>query len=83
MKNVLKNWWFTALSVGLVILDSGFDVINPLLEMIKVPDVWVNYIKAAFLLYGIVSLKKALPTQNVDKLQAIVDNKKTLLKGEK
>lgn len=76
MKNVLKNWWFAILGVFLVILDSGFDVINPLLEMINMPDNWVNYVKAAFVLYGIIRLKKSLPTQNVEKLQAIINNKK-------
>lgn len=75
MKNVLKNWWFAVLGVVMVILDSGFDVVNPVLEMIGLPDKWVNLVKACFALYGIIRLKQSLPTQNVDKLQKIVDEK--------
>jgi len=77
--SVLKNWWFAILGVILVILDSGFDVVNPLLEAIGLPDKWVNILKALFALYGIVRLKQSLPTQNVDKLQKIVDDKQSIL----
>ena len=79
--NVLKNWWFAILGVIIIILDSGFDVVNPLLETIGLPDKWVNIVKACFALYAIIRLKKSLPTQNVEKLQQIVDDKSELVGG--
>lgn len=79
---VLKNWWFALLGALIVVLDSGFNVINPILEILKIPVEYIDYVKAAFALYSIYKLQISLPTQNVDKLQAIVDDKKILLKAK-
>lgn len=74
--NTLKNWWLQILTVLGLVLDLGFDAINPLILAIGVPDKWVIIIKVLFGLYIVLKSKIQLPTQNVDKLQEIVNNKK-------
>lgn len=74
--NTLKNWWLQILTVLGLVLDLGFDAINPLILAIGVPDKWVVIIKVLFGLYIVLKSKIQLPTQNVDKLQEIVNNKK-------
>jgi hypothetical protein len=78
MINKLKNWWFVLLTFALLILDQGFDVLNPFLIQINVPEKWIGAVKLVFGFYGVYKLKKSLPTQNVDKLQEIVNDKKNL-----
>lgn len=71
--NTLKNWWLQILTIAGLILDLGFDAINPLILAIGVPDKWVVLIKVLFGLYIVLKSKIQLPTQNVGRLQDKVD----------
>ena len=73
--NTLKNWWFASVGFALIILDQGFEVLNPFLNDIGLSEKWIGALKVAFGLYGVYKLKVSLPTQNVDKLKVIVDEK--------
>jgi len=68
MISTLKNWWFALIGFALVILDQGFEVLNPFLIEIGLPEKWIGFVKLAFGLYGVYRLKISLPTQNPDKL---------------
>lgn len=52
MKN-WKNWVLPALGTIALILDMGFDVINPLLLELEVPAKSIGVIKAFFGVYAI------------------------------
>lgn len=73
--STLKNWWFAILGFALIILDQGFQVLNPFLIEIGLSEKWIAIVKLLFGLYGVYKLKISLPTQNVDKLQDLVDKK--------
>lgn len=70
--NTLKNWWFAILGFALIILDQGFEVLNPFLVELGISEKWIGFLKLAFGLYGVYKLKIQLPTQNVDKLEALI-----------
>jgi len=72
MISTLKNWWFAFLGFALVILDQGFEVLNPFLIEIGLPEKWIGFVKLAFGLYGVYRLKISLPTQNPEKLDGII-----------
>ena len=72
----LKNWWFGILGFALIILDQGFEVLNPFLSELGLSPKLINMVKLLFGIYGVYKLKLSLPTQNVEKLQDIVDEKK-------
>lgn len=74
--STLKNWWFAIVGFALVILDQGFEVLNPFLSELGMSERWIGLLKVAFGLYGVYKLKTSLPTQNVDKLQDMVNEKK-------
>lgn len=74
MWNTLKNWWFAFLGMALVVLDQGFEVLNPFLIEIGLPEKWIGIVKLIFGLYAVYKLKISLPTQNVDKLDDIVQS---------
>ena len=74
--NTLKNWQFAIVGFALIILDQGFEVLNPFLVDLGLPEKWIGFLKLAFGLYGVYKLKIQLPTQNVEKLQDIVNEKK-------
>jgi hypothetical protein len=61
MKEQIKKYWLLLTGVLLVILDSGFDAINPILIDLSVSPKTVNYIKAGFLIYGLFRLKQSQP----------------------
>lgn len=65
----LKNWWFALLAMIVIILDNGFDVLNPFLVEIGLPDKYIGYAKVIFGLYGIYKTKKELPTLNYFRLR--------------
>ena len=75
MINKLKNWWFQIVGVIVIILDQGFEVINPLLVEMGLPSKYFGIIKLLFGFYMIYKSKKELPTQNIEKLQDIVEKK--------
>lgn len=50
---LLKKWGLAVLSFLLIILDQGFDVVNPLLLEIGIPEKWAGIIKAIFGFYAI------------------------------
>ena len=73
--STLKNWWLQIATVLLAVLDLGFDVINPLIAELGVPDKVITVLKVAFGIYALLKSKIQLPTQNMEKLQNIVDVK--------
>jgi len=75
MISKLKNWWFALLGMTLVILDQGFEVLNPFLIEMGLPEKWIGVIKLLFGLYGVYRLKISLPTKNPEKLQNLVTQK--------
>ena len=75
MKN-LKNWWLQILVVLGAIVELGFDVINPLLLEIGISDKTSNVLKLVFSIFVLLRTKLQLPTQNPEKLEAIVEAKK-------
>ena len=72
----LKNWWFALLGFALIILDQGFEVLNPFLSELGLSQKLIGIVKLLFGIYGVYKLKLQLPTQDADKLQNIVDEKK-------
>ena len=72
----LKNWWFALLGFALIILDQGFEVLNPFLSELGLSQKLIGIVKLLFGIYGVYKLKLQLPTQDADKLQDIVDEKK-------
>lgn len=74
--SILKNWWFAILGFALVILDQGFEVLNPFLIEIGLPEKWIGILKLLFGIYGVYKLKISLPTQNAEKLQEIANKQK-------
>jgi hypothetical protein len=68
MLNKLKNWWFVILSAIIALLDAGFDLINPALELLNLSDGTLNTIKFLFLIGTIIKTKLEAPTQNPQKL---------------
>ena len=70
----LKNWWFAILGFALIILDQGFEVLDPFLAEIGLPEKYIGILKVLFGLYGVYKLKLQLPTQNPHKLQHKVDS---------
>lgn len=73
--NTLKNWWLAIVGFALIILDQGFEVLNPFLSELGISEKWIGFLKVLFGIYGVYKLKVQLPTQNVEKLQNIVDEK--------
>jgi len=71
--NTLKNWWLQILAIAGLILDLGFDALNPLILAVGVPEKWIIIIKLLFGLAIMLKSKVQLPTQNADKLQDKVD----------
>ena len=69
----LKNWWFAILGFALIILDQGFEILNPFLSELGLSEKGIGIIKILFGLYGVYKLKLQLPTQNPAKLQEKVD----------
>lgn len=72
--NTLKNWWLQILAIAGLILDLGFDALNPLILAVGVPEKWIIIIKLLFGLAIMLKSKVQLPTQNADKLQDKVDS---------
>ena len=70
--NTLKNWWFAIVGFALIILDQGFEVLNPFLVEIGISEKWIGLLKVLFGLYGVYKLKVQLPTQNPEKLEALI-----------
>lgn len=70
--STLKNWWFAIVGFALIILDQGFEVLNPFLVELGISEKWIGFLKLAFGLYGVYKLKVQLPTQNADKLEALI-----------
>ena len=68
----LKNWWLQIIAIVLVILDLGFEVINPLLFEFGISEKWIGIIKVLFGIIAVVKTKLQMPTLNEDKLQSKV-----------
>ena len=70
----LKNWWLQILAIAGILLDLGFDALNPLILAVGIPEKWIIIIKILFGLAIMVKSKVQLPTQNADRLQNKVDS---------
>jgi hypothetical protein len=73
--NKIKNWGFYSLFVLGAILDLGFGEIQPLLSKIGVGDIGMDLIRIGMIILGALKLKLSLPTQNVEKLEKIIEDK--------
>lgn len=82
MLNKLKNWWFVIVTTIVALLDAGFDLINPALQLLNLSDDTLNIIKFVFLVAAIVKTKLETPTQNPEKLQNLVDKKVAAAEGD-
>ena len=72
----LKNWWFAIVGFALIILDQGFEILNPFLSEIGLSEKGIGIIKIVFGLYGVYKLKTSLPTQNPEKLESLIEKTK-------
>jgi len=72
----LKNWWFAILGFALIILDQGFEILNPFLSEVGLSEKGIGIVKIVFGLYGVYKLKTALPTQNPEKLESLIEKTK-------
>ena len=70
--STLKNWWLQILAVAGLILDLGFDALNPLILAVGVPEKGVIIIKIIFGLAIMLKSKVQLPTQNTEKLESLI-----------
>lgn len=61
MKERIKKYWFMLVGIAVLILDNGFDVINPILVNMSIPPAVINVIKIVFGLYAIIRLKQSQP----------------------
>jgi len=61
MKEQIKKYWFLLVSIAVLILDNGFDAINPILIDMSISPTVVDYIKIGFGLYGLIRLKQSKP----------------------
>ena len=57
------------------ILDLGFNEIQPALEMIGMEEKYMGLVRLIILILGALKLKLSLPTQNVEKLKDVVEEK--------
>lgn len=71
----LKNWGFYVIFVVGAILDLGFNEIQPALEMIGMEEKYMGLVRLIILILGALKLKLSLPTQNVEKLKDVVEEK--------
>lgn len=71
----LKNWGFYVIFVVGAILDLGFNEIQPALEMVGMEQKYMGVVRILILVLGALKLKLSLPTQNVEKLKDIVEEK--------
>lgn len=63
--NTLKNWWFAIVGFALIILDQGFEVLNPFLADLGLSEKWIGFLKVLFGLYGVYKLKMQNPSANL------------------
>lgn len=76
VKRQLYNWGLYILFVIGAIADLGFDQIQPLLEQIGLNDKCLGFIRLVIIIIASAKLKNQLPTQNIEKLQEVIDEKK-------
>ena len=78
----LKNWGFYAIFIVGAILDLGFNEIQPALEMIGMGEKYMGTVRILILILGALKLKLSLPTQNIEKLKNIVEEKESSKNAE-
>ena len=61
MKQQIKKYWFLLVGIAVLILDNGFDAINPILIDMSISPTVVDYIKIGFGVYGLIRLKQSQP----------------------
>ena len=71
----IKNWGFYALFILGAILDIGFNEIEPVLIEIGLTSRQIIFARILVISAGALRLKLSLPTQNIEKLEEIVDEK--------
>lgn len=65
MLQKLKQWWVAIVGIALVILDLGFDVVNPILLDSGISIKWLSIIKVIFGVYGIYRLYNTQPKNSL------------------
>lgn len=71
----IKNWGFYALFILGAILDIGFNEIEPVLIEIGLSSRQIVFARILIISAGALRLKLSLPTQNIQKLEEIVEDK--------
>lgn len=61
MKETIKKYWFLVVGIAVVVLDNGFDAINPILIDMSISPMIINFIKIGFGIYGLIRLKQSQP----------------------
>ena len=56
-------------------MDLGFNEIQPALEMVGMEEKYMGIVRILILVLGALKLKLSLPTQNIEKLKNIVEEK--------
>ena len=63
-------------------MDLGFNEIQPALEMIGMEEKYMGVVRILILVLGALKLKLSLPTQNIEKLKNIVEEKESSKNAE-
>jgi hypothetical protein len=75
LKRQLYNWGFYIIAIIGAVLDLGFDVIRPELVEIGLNPKFIFAIRFIMIVGTVVRAKLALPSQNKDKLEEIIDKR--------
>lgn len=59
----LKKLWLVIAGYALIILDFGFDVVNPILIDVGIHENYIKWVKIIFGFYGLYKIYMANPTK--------------------
>ena len=74
--NTLKNWWLAIAGIIVIILDKGFEVVEPFLTNLNIDSKWINIVQVIFGIWAVYKLNTKFPSQNIAKLEKMVEEKK-------
>ena len=63
-------------------MDLGFNEIQPALEMVGMEEKYMGIVRILILVLGALKLKLSPPTQNIEKLKNIVEEKESSKNAE-
>jgi len=75
LKRQLYNWGFYILAIIGGVLDFGFDAVKPELVELGLNPKWIIAVRIIMFVGTILKAKLSLPTQNIEKLKDIVQEK--------